>query len=149
MSEPLSDEQVRSIERQWKAYCGDTENGIEQPDWSEDAAEFDYGTTLYTEQLIATIDALRASLAEAEARADEAREVMGKTGKLELPSIAEAEKDRVTVLIAPPECTGIAASWCPNCGDCTCERPEDGGWIPDLTEYNCPLHGPDSIHAEA
>ena len=28
------------------------------------------------------------------------------------------------------ECTGIAASWCPIHGDCTCKRPEDGGGCP-------------------
>lgn len=24
------------------------------------------------------------------------------------------------------ECTGIAASWCPNCGECACPRSEEG-----------------------
>lgn len=32
-------------------------------------------------------------------------------------------------------CTGLTASWCAVCGSCTC---------PD-----CPLHAPDSLHAEA
>lgn len=47
--------------------------------------------------------------------------------------------------VAPPlpACTGITASWCPQCGDCTC---------PDRTEVmsssRCPLHAPGSDHAD-
>lgn len=47
-----------------------------------------------------------------------------------------------------PECTGIAASWCPIHGDCTC--PYFGG----DRRYNladvkgCPLHSTHSTHAE-
>jgi hypothetical protein len=26
----------------------------------------------------------------------------------------------------PPRCTGVAASWCPVCGDCTCARHDNG-----------------------
>ena len=43
-------------------------------------------------------------------------------------------------------CTGVSASWCPNCGDCTCARDEDGAVID--YEDDCPLHAPDSPHAE-
>lgn len=45
----------------------------------------------------------------------------------------------------PSGCTGVAASWCPRCGDCTCKRG-DG----DLEQTNprCPLHGADSHHVE-
>lgn len=45
-----------------------------------------------------------------------------------------------------PTCTGIAAVWCPRCGDCSCPRAEDGeieGEGPD-----CPLHSVGSSHAE-
>ncbi len=44
-----------------------------------------------------------------------------------------------------PECTGIAAGWCPNCGDCTCDRST---WETS-PEHNtqCPLHGENSTHA--
>ena len=42
-------------------------------------------------------------------------------------------------------CTGIAASWCPNCGTCNCHRNESR-----RREYRatCPLHGAESRHAE-
>ncbi len=44
--------------------------------------------------------------------------------------------------VGPPTCTGVAASWCPRCGDCTCRK--SGLTItPD-----CPLHSDDSPHAE-
>lgn len=39
-------------------------------------------------------------------------------------------------------CEGVSAAWCPNCGDCICDR-EEGMDHPD-----CPLHAPDSPHAE-
>lgn len=73
-------------------------------------------------------------------------------------------------------CTGIAASWCPNCGDCICRRfgGDDArfgeivwefipgyvnagvlgvGWSETAYmafHYNpsCPLHGPEVPHAE-
>lgn len=41
------------------------------------------------------------------------------------------------------KCTGIAASWCPNCGDCICL-----GGGEDAVDRNCPLHAPGSMHAE-
>jgi hypothetical protein len=40
-------------------------------------------------------------------------------------------------------CTGVAAMWCPNHGDCTCPEPEDERSDPD-----CPLHAVSSTHAE-
>lgn len=49
------------------------------------------------------------------------------------------------------ECTGISASWCPVCGDCTCPRDEDGGCMQDgfdvVEDSECPLHGMQSTHA--
>lgn len=51
---------------------------------------------------------------------------------------AEGERD------AKPECTGISASWCPNHGDCTCERGIDGDC--DFGAPMCPLHGDFSTH---
>ena len=39
---------------------------------------------------------------------------------------AELALIRGALLAGTPPCTGIAASWCPNCGDCSCERTEDG-----------------------
>ena len=45
------------------------------------------------------------------------------------------------------KCTGIAASWCPNHGDCSCPTDENGNrW--DLNGRTCPLHGEDSDHFE-
>jgi len=49
--------------------------------------------------------------------------------------------------VAEPECTGIAASWCPNCGTCNCPRSEYGERNDDNPA--CPLHGAESRHAEA
>jgi uncharacterized protein (TIGR02996 family) len=39
------------------------------------------------------------------------------------------------------QCTGIAASWCPNCGDCACADREES-----MSDPGCPLHSPDSPH---
>ena len=44
------------------------------------------------------------------------------------------------------ECTGTAASWCPNCGTCNCPEDPRGGRTRDRA--TCPLHGPESRHAE-
>jgi hypothetical protein len=44
-----------------------------------------------------------------------------------------------------PQCTGLAASWCPVCGDCSCAHRLDGE---RLDNPDCRLHGRDSIHAE-
>jgi len=41
-----------------------------------------------------------------------------------------------------PECTGLAAKWCPVCGNCTCKDPEES-----LSDEDCPLHSPHSSHA--
>lgn len=43
-------------------------------------------------------------------------------------------------------CTGIAASWCPVHGDCTC--PVNDRNERTLTDPDCPLHAPTSPHAE-
>jgi hypothetical protein len=50
-------------------------------------------------------------------------------------------------------CTGIAATWCPIHGDCTCPfavaHPEDAGdYSRTWDEPTCPLHGQGSPHAE-
>ena len=44
------------------------------------------------------------------------------------------------------ECTGLAATWCPIHGDCTC--PRNAGGERTLNYINCPLHGSRSAHAE-
>lgn len=38
-------------------------------------------------------------------------------------------------------CTGVSASWCPNCGDCLCPDREES-----MNSPSCPLHAPDSLH---
>lgn len=59
-------------------------------------------------------------------------------------------------------CTGVSASWCPHCGDCTCPRLDTGEpevrvaeeptifrpWPKTYVVHNpsCPLHGTDSQH---
>ncbi len=39
------------------------------------------------------------------------------------------------------QCTGVAASWCPNCGDCCCKDREES-----MSDEDCPLHAPNSRH---
>lgn len=54
-----------------------------------------------------------------------------------------------------PKCTGVAARWCPNHGDCTCAidwqgestgDPMRGVQLKRIAD-DCPLHGVDSGHA--
>jgi hypothetical protein len=40
-------------------------------------------------------------------------------------------------------CTGLAASWCPVHGNCTCPVKES-----HLNDPGCPLHSSESTHAE-
>lgn len=42
-------------------------------------------------------------------------------------------------------CTGVAAAWCPRCGDCECPTTEDGDRL-SLDDPTCPLHSAESIH---
>lgn len=44
------------------------------------------------------------------------------------------------------ECTGVSASWCPVCGDCTCPRMSTGERKKESSQ--CPLHGEKSTHAD-
>lgn len=44
------------------------------------------------------------------------------------------------------ECTGLAATWCPNHGDCVCPSAENGER--SLNELYCPLHSENSDHCE-
>lgn len=46
------------------------------------------------------------------------------------------------------ECTGVAASWCPIHGDCTCPDRADPTEGRDMNSETCPLHSSDSTHAE-
>lgn len=48
-----------------------------------------------------------------------------------------------TKLTLWPHCTGLAASWCPRCGDCDCTDPDA------LTSPDCPLHAPAAAHPHA
>ena len=56
-----------------------------------------------------------------------------------------ADNDRLMAAITAC-CTGVAASWCPVHGDCTCPRTETGER--ESESLTCPLHAPNSLHAE-
>jgi len=43
-------------------------------------------------------------------------------------------------------CTGISASWCPICGDCTCPRDDCGERV--RRGDDCPLHGREGAHPD-
>lgn len=60
--------------------------------------------------------------------------------------ILERELGRTQQAEAVPACTGLTASWCPLCGDCTC--PRDTSAERTLTDDGCPLHAFWSDHAE-
>lgn len=47
------------------------------------------------------------------------------------------------------ECTGIAASWCPVHGNCSCLRDEEGARTENRSGVDCPLHGLASNHGDA
>lgn len=49
--------------------------------------------------------------------------------------------DNVLEIQLGHEHTGLTATWCPICGDCSCE--------PDAADIDCQLHGLDSKHAQA
>ena len=76
----------------------------------------------------------------------------------ELRRQAEQERDELRARLAAltdgsqrtaaAECTGIAAGWCPVHGTCTCPPGEDGLPWRDLNHPSCPLHSPESSHAE-
>lgn len=46
------------------------------------------------------------------------------------------------------DCTGVAAVWCPRCGDCTCPEDPTNRCIRDREDPECPLHGERSTHAD-
>lgn len=63
-----------------------------------------------------------------------------------------ATRAAIARFLSPPLHTGIAASWCPVCGKCTCPRHDDGSRVfgVDGTVWSeaCPLHGAAGKHAE-
>lgn len=62
--------------------------------------------------------------------------------ELRYPPQQDRFADARRLVAAGFPCEGIAASWCPNCGDCICDREEG------LDRPDCPLHAADSPHAE-
>jgi len=54
------------------------------------------------------------------------------------------------ILLDEIGCTGIAAVWCPRCGDCVCARLPSGerDFERDFESRLCPLHDMTSRHAE-
>jgi uncharacterized protein (TIGR02996 family) len=58
--------------------------------------------------------------------------------------LATVEKEKLDLFNSDTDwsqCSGVSASWCPNCGDCCCRNREDSKSDPD-----CPLHSPTSPH---
>lgn len=51
----------------------------------------------------------------------------------------------------PTSCTGMAATWCPTHGDCSCppRYPHDPSSERTLDDPRCALHGDASSHAAA
>jgi hypothetical protein len=47
-----------------------------------------------------------------------------------------------------PLCTGVAAQWCPGCGECSCPTVPESDWRRTLNDPACPLHSVLSKHAE-
>lgn len=50
---------------------------------------------------------------------------------------------RILIRTEPIRCTGVSASWCPRCGDCTCRNVDES-----RDDEDCPLHSATSRHAE-
>jgi hypothetical protein len=46
----------------------------------------------------------------------------------------------------PQRCTGVTATWCPVCGDCSCPQAPEPPLPP--ADPRCPLHGEGSSHGE-
>jgi hypothetical protein len=68
----------------------------------------------------------------------------------EKKELTPAELRALADRIESEECTGIAASWCPIHGDCTCPKDDDERRIDDdWRGSRCALHGAASSHAEA
>lgn len=65
-----------------------------------------------------------------------------------IPTDGPAELRRRADVIESQECTGVAASWCPVHGTCTCPRDADGR-AESLDDFGCPLHSDTSSHAAA
>jgi hypothetical protein len=63
------------------------------------------------------------------------------------PETPEALRRRADILESQT-CTGVAASWCPVHGSCTCPRDDDGR-AENLDDDDCPLHASSSSHAAA
>jgi hypothetical protein len=64
----------------------------------------------------------------------------------EIDADYQRRKEEIELAPRPVECEGLAAQWCPKCGDCIC--PEDDTGERTLDRLDCPLHGAYSKHAE-
>lgn len=67
------------------------------------------------------------------------------TARPESPGALRRRADEIESRI----CTGIAASWCPVHGDCTCPRADGGEPLDGLDANGCPLHDFASSHGAA
>jgi uncharacterized protein (TIGR02996 family) len=61
--------------------------------------------------------------------------------QIELAGLEAAERARFNEETDWRACTGIAATWCPNCGECSCPNREES-----MDDPGCPLHSADSPH---
>ena len=98
----------------------------------------DQGKALEGAEGPVSVDALKVRAAAFEAAAELASFILRGGCSKPAPSPAEA----LALTAAPPECTGLSAGWCPNCGDCTCPDRAEA-----MDTEACPLHGPASRHA--
>lgn len=87
-----------------------------------------------------------------------ARVLSGILSGLPARPVAPAPSDAVSALAdveapgpaaLPGECSGIAASWCPAHGNCSCPRDEEGVRTENRSATECPLHGKASNHGDA
>lgn len=60
----------------------------------------------------------------------------------ELARLEREQTERLNDARDRAKCTHISASWCPNCGDCTCRDRERS-----MSDPGCPLHDEGSPHA--
>lgn len=61
--------------------------------------------------------------------------------QVELAALEAEKREQFNDRIDWRQCTGIAATWCPNCGDCTCRNREES-----MNDDGCPLHATGSRH---
>lgn len=102
-----------------------------------------YGTNMNKTKQVTTmsLSALRPNLYRVVPRLAERQEEIHITHHGHVIAVLSPAPER-----PPAPCTGLTATWCPNCGSCTCPPH------PDPQHFNadcCPLHSSDSRHGES